>query len=88
MRTENIIPPCGQYMGKCRCGRRWSYSMENSLLEEKHPVLEEYLKDKQKTCRKIQEKARSRRKESRKDHRTAKRAGGRTSADRAGTGGV
>ena len=26
------------------------------LLEEKHPVLEEYLKDKQKTCRKIQEK--------------------------------
>ena len=33
-------------------------------------------------------KTRSRRKESRKDHRTAKRAGGRTSADRAGTGGV
>ena len=26
------------------------------LLEEKHPVLEEYLKEKQKTCRKIQEK--------------------------------
>ena len=26
------------------------------LLEEKHPVLEEYLKDKQKTCKKIQEK--------------------------------
>ena len=30
--------------------------MEKYLLEEKHPVLEEYLKDKQKTCRKIQEK--------------------------------
>ena len=33
-------------------------------------------------------KTSNRRKESRKDHRTAKRAGGRTSADRAGTGGV
>ena len=55
------------------------------LLEEKHPVLEEYLKDKQKTCRKIQEKLAA---DGKKAHRTAKRAGGRTSADRAGTGGV
>ena len=58
------------------------------LLEEKHPVLEEYLKDKQKNLQENTGKTRSRRKESRKDHRTAKRAGGRTSADRAGTGGV
>lgn len=26
------------------------------LLEEKHPVLQEYLKEKEKTCKKIQEK--------------------------------